>query len=72
MTKEELQVEALIQQIVGAQTDEFLDLAEIAGLNPAEDFSGASLKHANLSGTDLSGTDLSDAELKGAFLSRAN
>ena len=72
----------LIQQVIAAETDDFLKLVSIAGLNPTEDLTGANLSctdlsHANLSEADLSWTDLSDAnlfeaDLRNTNLSRAN
>jgi len=58
-----------IQQILAAETDDFLELAKIAGLNPAEDFAGANLKGTDLRGVDLRGADLRGADLRGADLS---
>lgn len=72
----------LIQRVVAAETDDFLLLTSIAGLNPSEDFAGANLSctdlgHINLAGADLSCANLSDAnlfeaDLRGANLSKAN
>jgi uncharacterized protein YjbI with pentapeptide repeats len=62
----------LLQQVVEAKTDNFLELAKIAGLNPAKDFVGANLSDANLSRTNLRGANLSDANLSGANLSHAD
>ena len=72
----------LIQHVTTAQTDDFLELAQLAGLNPLTDFAGAKLLGVNLSGVDLSGAnlhrtylrgaDLSDTDLSGTDLRRAN
>lgn len=72
----------LIRRVVAAETDDFLVLASIAGLNPAEDFAGANLSCTDLSQTNLAGADLScanlsdanlfEADLRGANLSKAN
>ncbi len=62
----------LLQQVVEAKTDNFLELAKIAGLNPAKDFVGANLSDANLSRTNLRDANLSDANLSGANLSHAD
>lgn len=58
----------LFQQVVEAETEDFLELVKIAGLNPAEDFAGANLSGANLSNADLSNADLSGANLYNANL----
>ncbi|MFB2919897.1 MULTISPECIES: pentapeptide repeat-containing protein [Aerosakkonema] len=71
-----------IDRIIAAPTKDFLELAKIAGLDPAIDFAGGNLRGTNLNGVDLSsanlcranlrGADLSDAELTDANLSSAN
>lgn len=70
------------KQIEEANTEDFLELAKIAGLDPKKDFVAAKLSNvilraadlsgANLSGADLSNADLSSANLSGANLSGAN
>ena len=67
----------IIEQVATAPTNDFLELAELAGLDPATDLSGANLSHtdlshANLAATDLSYCDLSHANLAAANLSYAN
>jgi len=62
----------LIQRVLEANTSDFLELAEIAGLNLQEDLVGADLRGFNLSHADLSYADLSHADLAGANLSHAN
>lgn len=61
-----------IQRVITAQTDDFLELAKIAGLNPLVDFAGAKLLGINCSGLDLSGANLRRAYLRGADLSDAD
>jgi DNA polymerase V len=61
-----------IQQVLAAESDNFLELLRIAGLNAAEDFAGADLSGTNLSGTNLSGADLSFTNLSNANLRSAN
>jgi uncharacterized protein YjbI with pentapeptide repeats len=61
-----------IQQILEAETNDFVELARIAGLDIATDFAGADLSGAGLSGADLSGADLSGANLSLAKLSGAD
>ena len=52
-----------IQQVLEAETNDFLELAKIAGLDIATDFAGADLSFADLSFADLSGAKLSGANL---------
>lgn len=76
------ELEAAIEGVIAAKTDNFLELAKLAGLDPIVDFAGAKLLGVNLSGVDLSGanlhraylrgSDLSDADLSSADLSMAN
>jgi uncharacterized protein YjbI with pentapeptide repeats len=61
-----------IQRVISAQTDNFLELAKIVGLNPLVDFAGAKLLGVNLSGVDLSEANLRRAYLRGANLSDAD
>lgn len=73
---------SLIEQIYTHQSDHLLELAEIASLDPLEDFaggnlnatelSGLSLGNANLSQTNLRGANLTDVDLSEADLSYAN
>ncbi|MDB9518422.1 pentapeptide repeat-containing protein [Roseofilum reptotaenium CS-1145] len=73
---------ALITQITTANTDNFQELAEIAGLNLAQDLAGAKLLGTNLNGLDLSeanlcrvylrGAELCDVDLSSANLQNAN
>lgn len=69
MTKEQsLQLLSdLIEQVRNAETDDFLILAEIAGLNPLQDFSGI-----DLSGVDLRSKNMARADLIEATLIRAS
>ncbi len=50
----------------------FRDLAKAAGLNPAHDFVGASLRDVDFRDEDLRGFDFSNADLTGADFRRAN
>jgi len=65
-------LQTTVQAIISAKTDNFLELAEIAGLNSLEDFAQAKLLGANFSGLDLSGAKLTNAYLRGADLSDIN
>jgi uncharacterized protein YjbI with pentapeptide repeats len=67
----------LIQCVTEAETSNFLEIAEIAGLNLVEDLAGANLsgfdlRNANLRGADLRETNLSGADLSGADLRDTN
>ncbi|HIK26948.1 MAG TPA: pentapeptide repeat-containing protein [Oscillatoriaceae cyanobacterium M7585_C2015_266] len=61
-----------LQQILTAQTNDFLQLAKIAKLDPLVDFAGAYLLGATLTNCDLSGSNLARANLRGADLSDAD
>ena len=80
-------IKNIIELICQAKTDNLLELASIADLNPIVDFAGANLLATNLSsidfnganlyrvnlrGADLTDADLSDTNLKGAKLSGAD
>ncbi|MDJ1176847.1 pentapeptide repeat-containing protein [Roseofilum capinflatum] len=58
----------LITQITTANTENFQELAQIAGLNLAQDLAGAKLLGTNLNGLDLSEANLSHVYLRGAEL----
>ena len=60
------------KNVVEANTEDLLDLANIAGLNPTQDFAGAKLLGVSLRGFDLSGVNLYAAYLRGADLSDAD
>lgn len=68
----ETALKSLIEKLSAAQTDDFLELAQIAQLNPTEDFSGGNLLGANLSEIDFSGANLSRANLRGGELNDAD
>lgn len=62
----------VIQQILTAQTNDFLQLAKIANLDPLVDFAGANLLGVTLTDCDLSSSNLARANLRGADLSDAD
>lgn len=66
------QLQDLTQQIYAAQTNDLLDLARLAGLNPLTDFAGGNLLGADLNNIDLSGANLTRANLRGANLTDAD
>ena len=75
-------LQALIEQIMAAESEDLRSLAKIAGLNPLTDFAGGNLRGttldevdlagANLCRTNLRGAELCDAELTDVNLSNAN
>ena len=80
-------LEDVIKHLSEAKSNDFLELAKIAALDPKIDFaggnlrgttlsqielSGANLCHANLRGADLTDADLSEANLRSAKLSGAD
>jgi|GEM_PF-6494532 len=83
MTEEE-SLEALqadIQKIIEAKTDDFVELGNLLGLDPKDlagadlsgtDLRGAIFSRAILGGANLRGADLSHANLRGADLRGAN
>jgi hypothetical protein len=50
-----------ITRVLNAETDNFVELTKLAGLDPERDF-----QHANISGVDFSGLDLSGFNFTGA------
>jgi uncharacterized protein YjbI with pentapeptide repeats len=80
LTTEKLQ--AAIEQVLVAKTEDIVQLATAAAVNHKTDLAGGNLLGTNLSGIDLSeadlhhaylrGADLSDADLSSANLSRVN
>jgi uncharacterized protein YjbI with pentapeptide repeats len=66
------EVEELYQRIAEADTDDFVELAKIAGLDFKIDLIGSDLTKTNLSRFDLIGANLWQADLSEANLSRAN
>jgi uncharacterized protein YjbI with pentapeptide repeats len=63
-----LRLKQLIDRIYAAKTDNFLELAKLAGLNPLADLAGGNFLAVNLSGIELSGADLSRTNFRGANL----
>jgi len=62
------QLQETINNIINAKTDHFLELAEIANLNPKIDFAGGNLTATNLRGLDLSESNFFRANFRGADL----
>lgn len=59
-------LQELIAQLYDAETNDFLTLAQLAGLNPETDLAGGNFLAANLSGLAVSGANLSRANFRGA------
>lgn len=57
-----------LEQIKNAPPQDFLELCEIANLNPHLDFAGANLRGTTLRGLDLNGANWSRVNLRGADL----
>jgi hypothetical protein len=57
--------------LIGAPTDDFVELVRVSGLDPKRDFRHADLSGADLRGADLTEFDLSHARLNGALLAGA-
>ncbi|NES18789.1 MAG: pentapeptide repeat-containing protein [Symploca sp. SIO3E6] len=74
MTNDEFLQEAqeLIQNVVEADTNNFLEIAKIAGIDIKTELAGANLSGFNLRGADLCEADLRETNLNGANLSGAN
>jgi hypothetical protein len=62
------QIKHLIQRIYDAETDNFLELAKLAGLNPLEDLVGGNFLAVNLNSIELSSANLYRANFRGADL----
>src|SRR3954462_14126554 len=65
-------LDRLVEEASGETPASFAALAKEAGLDPARDFVGASLREIDLRGEDLRGFDFSKADLVGADLRGAN
>jgi hypothetical protein len=65
-------VKQTIERIYESPTDNFLELAVLAGLNPLTDLAGGNFLAANLSGSDLNGANLSRTNFRGANLTDAD
>ncbi|MBR8828630.1 MAG: pentapeptide repeat-containing protein [Gomphosphaeria aponina SAG 52.96 = DSM 107014] len=65
-------VQAMIQSIYTAKTEDFLELVKLANLNIMTDFAGGNLLAAELSGVDLSGANLDQVNFRGANLTDAD
>lgn len=67
-----VQLQELIGRVYGADTDNLLELAQLAGLNPLEELAGANLLAGELGGVSLSGANLAGANLRGSNLTDAD
>ena len=65
-------LQALLAQLYTAETDNFLELVAIAGLNPNIDLAGGNFVATKLNSLAASGSDLSRANFRGADLTDAD
>src|SRR5216684_6080219 len=65
-------LDRLVAKAATEKPGDFAELAAVAGLDPATDFVGASLREIDLRGEDLRGFDFSKADLTGADFRGAN
>jgi uncharacterized protein YjbI with pentapeptide repeats len=70
--EDESKLQQLIDCIYEAPTDNFLELAKLAELNPLEDLTGGNFLAANLSGITFNSADLSRSNFRGAVLTDAD
>lgn len=68
----QLRLQQLIAQLYEAETDNFGQLAQLAGLNPTSDLAGGNFLAAQLNGLAVSGANLSRANFRGADLTDAD
>ncbi|WP_293363473.1 pentapeptide repeat-containing protein [Microcoleus sp. CAWBG52] len=66
------ELQEMVDRIIAAETDDFVELATIANLNPALDFAGGSLRGTSLSAVDFSSANLPAANFRGANLNDAD
>lgn len=66
-----MNLQSIIQILIGADGDDFQELAKLVGLDPSEDFEGLDFAEANLDGQDLSGFNLAHCNFRRAQLRRA-
>lgn len=67
-----INISSVIKEIYGAKTDNFLELAQMASLNPKTDLEGANLMACEVKGADLTGANLDRVNLRGADLTDAD
>jgi hypothetical protein len=60
-----------VHAVLNSRSTSFLELAELAGLNPAKSFRHANLRNLDLSGLDLTGFDFTGADMTGVKLDGA-
>lgn len=68
MERKSDRLQEIVKNIVKAETDNILELAEIAELDPMKDFAGGNFLATNLNAIDLSSADLRRINLRGATL----
>lgn len=67
-----LELKNIINQVYEAKTNDLLELAEMAKLNPNNDFAGGNFVATELSGIDLSNANLQYINFRGANLTDAD
>lgn len=68
----ESELQEMLDRIISAETNNFVELAKIANLNPALDFAGSSLRGTTLSAVDFSSANLDRVNFRGATLNDAD
>ena len=68
----ESELQEMVDRIISAETDNFVELAKIANLNPALDFAGSTLRGTTLSAVDFSSANLDRVNFRGATLNDAD
>jgi uncharacterized protein YjbI with pentapeptide repeats len=61
-----------IDQILESESNDLLELAQLAGLNPLKDFKASDLRDVNFSGANLEGVDLRGCLKRGQMRKKAH
>jgi len=69
LTSEQMKI---VKRLLKAETDDFVALSKIAGLDPKRDCRNANLREINFGKADLSGWDFSGADLRRADFRNAS
>ena len=57
-----------LEMLASHETDNFIELTRVSGLDPTSDFIGADLRGVDLRGLDLSEYDFTNADMEGALI----
>ncbi|OCQ95519.1 hypothetical protein BCD67_09815 [Oscillatoriales cyanobacterium USR001] len=68
ITEVKIEIQELIESIITAKTHNFMELCQIANLNPAIDFIGGNLRGTTFNGCDFSSANLYRVNFRGANL----